>query len=627
MAGERAAPGRRRRLPTPEGHPLPTVTWIRRPHPTSPTSPTSPSRHSSQYRLQNHRPPGGRRSRVTALFAAAVLPAALFAAAPSAAANAPGNPGTPAAPTVLYDENFENGQGAVPVLLSGYTGAAPTDETYTGAPTWVDAAACNGYLASEQDSSAPAGSGCGGTWGEVQRIAGALGSWDGADPATNHALVSYTGNDPGAGVEFQTVTPIALPSAGRFLTVESDDAGMNCYGTHPLYDYALLDGTTAIPTTSAPVDPCAQPDAVINGVNVGTYTGDIATLYPDSSVGVQLINEQPSGYGNDAGVDNIRVVDVSPQLDLSGTAGAVPVGAAADLAFTVTNTAELDAKNGWAFTANLPAGLTTADGIVTSTCGAATATPNAAGTSIAISGGLAAGQTSCAVIVHVTSILGGSYKICAAQITSLVGIDPPGCTTLTFTGPVFDARADSARLSSPLLNLGPLAPSNHECTSAPGTDGNGLAAAGLGAVGNLGLLTTSASGTIAADGTRTANATARTAGLSLLGGLITADAVNTTAQARQALTPSGPGTVTTSGGTVFTNLRVAGVLIAVNVAPNTTIALPLVGSVVLNEQKTIAGGSGITVNALDVTLLVGTKLTISTSTAALLTATQTCPVA
>jgi len=47
---------------------------------------------------------------------------------------------------------------------------------------------------------------------------------------------------------------------------------------------------------------------------------------------------------------------------------------------------------------------------------------------------------------------------------------------------------------------------------------------------------------------------------------------------------------------------------------------------VLNQQTTVAGGDGITVNALDVTLLTGTRLTISTSTAALLSATATCPI-
>jgi hypothetical protein len=230
------------------------------------------------------------------------------------------------------------------------------------------------------------------------------------------------------------------------------------------------------------------------------------------------------------------------------------------------------------------------------------------------------------VTVHVTSIYGGTYQLCGAQITNVAGVDPPGCTTLTFVAPVFDARANSAALTSLLLNLGPLAPSSYECVSTPGATSNSLLNAGLGALGGLGTLNTSASGSIGANGTRTAAASSQTANISLLGGLISATEVVTTAQARQPLTATGLGPVATTGSITFTNLRVAGLAIAANPGPNTTIGLPGVGTVVLNEQTSVAGGDGITVTALDLTLLVGTHLTISQSTAALLSPTAACPV-
>src|SRR5580692_5398133 len=47
----------------------------------------------------------------------------------------PGMPGTPQAPTTIFDEDFENGQGTTPVLLNGYTGAS--GETYTADPAWL----------------------------------------------------------------------------------------------------------------------------------------------------------------------------------------------------------------------------------------------------------------------------------------------------------------------------------------------------------------------------------------------------------------------------------------------------------------------------------------------------------
>jgi hypothetical protein len=114
--------------------------------------------------------------------------------------------------------------------------------------------------------------------------------------------------------------------------------------------------------------------------------------------------------------------------------------------------------------------------------------------------------------------------------------------------------------------------------------------------------------------------------VSLLSGLITADEILTGAQAQEPVTSSGPGTVAISGTTTFTNLRVAGIAIAANPAPNTTISLAGATTVVLNKQTPIAGGDGITVIALDVTLLTGTHVTIGESTAALLSPTASCPV-
>lgn len=581
---------------------------------------------SSSSRIRTRR---SRAHRYGALFGAVLLPVAFLAgtAAP-ASANAPGNPGTPSAPTILYTEDFENNTAGTPELLSAYTGAAPLNETYTADPAWVSSALCDGYIVSEQDpATPPAGSGCGASgWAGAQELSEVLGSWSGGDAATNHALVGYTQGNPGAGTELETAVPIPLPTANRFLVLGTDAAAQNCQATHPLYQLYLLNGSAAQPSFSTPIDPCVSHGEIVNGTDVGTYVGDQAVLYPDTSAGIQLVNEQPSGAGNDAAVDNVRLLDVTPQLDLSGPAGAVPVGAPANLTFTVTNTSELDAKNGWSFTATLPTGLTQANSSVATTCASGTATAGSPTGTLQVSGNLSAGQASCTVTVQVTSILGGSYTLCAAQTTNLIGLDPPGCATLTFTAPVFDARSDSALLTSPILNLGPLAPASYQCTTAAGSNSNSAVSAGLGTVGNLGALTSSAAGTIAADGTRTASASNQTAGLNLLTGLITADVVSTNAQAQQPLTTSGPGTVTVSGSTTFTNLRIGGTAIAANPGPNTTISLPLVGSVVLNQQTTIAGGDGITVNALHVTLLAGTQLTIATSTSALLSATATCPV-
>ncbi|MHA6763885.1 choice-of-anchor P family protein [Streptacidiphilus sp. PAMC 29251] len=563
---------------------------------------------------------------LTALAAVGLTGATGLTGVAPAYADAPGHPGTPSAPAVVFSEDFENGQAGTPTLLTDYTGTGPLAETYTAAPAWLTG--CNGLLVSQQaPATPPPGTGCAGYWSATKQMAAALGTWSGADPATNHAVTAYTQGDPGGGLtELQTVKPIPLHATGRFLTFSVDAAAQNCFTNHPLLSFFLLDGSAALPTSTSPIDVCQTPGAVIGGTSVGTYASNGSVLFSGATAGIRLVNDQASGNGNDGAIDNIRLLDATPQLDLSASPAQLPIGAPAALTFTLTNTSELAAKNGWSFTAHLPTGLSLAAPGATTTCGTGHATPGPDGSTLQVGGNLAAGQSSCTVTVQVTSSADASYQLCAAAITDQVGVDPPGCASVTFTAPVFDARANGARLTSPLLGIGPVDPSAHECTTAAGADTHTVVSAGLGTLGGLGAVTTDAAGAIDHDGTRTATAHAQTAGINLLAGVISADAVTTSAQARSALTSGGPGPVSVQGSTVLTHLRVLGAAVAANPAPNTTIDLPLVGSLVLNQQTPVAGGRGITVTALSLTLLTGTHLTVAQSTAALLTSTDTCPV-
>ncbi|MFC4033906.1 choice-of-anchor P family protein [Streptomyces polygonati] len=560
-----------------------------------------------------------------ALIGAAVLAAGSLAGIGPAEANAPGHPGIPSPPTTVFTEDFENGQGAAVTTLPDYTGAAPLAETYTADPAWLTS--CNGLLVSEQaPASPPSGVYCGSYWAANKQMAAALGTWAGGDATTNHSLTAYTSGDPGAGrTELQTVRPIPLSSDSRFLTFSVDAAAQNCFANHPLLAFYLLDAGSARAAFSSPIDPCQNPGTVIGGTSVGTYASNGSVLFTGDSAGIRLVNEQASGGGNDGAIDNVRLLDATPQLDQGFGPTQLPVGAPTTLTFTITNTSELAAKDGWSFTARLPAGLRLDGGSAATSCGSGTATADAANGSVTVRGDLGAGQQDCTATVRVTSITGGTYQVCGSAITDAVGLDLPGCASVTFTAPVFDARSHGVRLTSPLLGIGPLAASAHSCTPLPGDDSHSVLSAGLGSLGGLGVLTTDASGTVDADGARTAAAHAQVSGINLLGGLISADLVGTSAQARQPLTGTGPGAITLTGATALTNLRVAGVAVAADTAPNTTIGLPLVGSLVVNQQTTIAGGKGITVTALSLTLLTGVHVTIAQSTAALLTTTDTCP--
>ncbi len=101
------------------------------------------------------------------------------------------------------------------------------------------------------------------------------------------------------------------------------------------------------------------------------------------------------------------------------------------------------------------------------------------------------------------------------------------------------------------------------------------------------------------DGTRTITG-ARTADVSLLGGLITADAVETVTTATK--TPKG---VSSTSATKFVGLTIAGQEYPVNLPRDFTVTIPGVASVVANSstQYTLAGGTYITGFGLYVGLL------------------------
>lgn len=578
---------------------------------------------------------GGRRCgparRGSGFAAALVLASGIVLAGPVADAaareTAPGSPGVPQAPAVVFAEDFEYQQDAVPRLITDYTGAPPLSQEYIADPAWLTG--CNGWIVSPLNAdSGPPGSGCGPYWAPLEAMASALGQWSGGDAASNHAVAAYTEGNPGAGkVELETVKPIPLEGENRFLTFSVDAAARNCFAAHPLLEFYLLDGDTAIPTFTSPINPCTDPDQVIDGTAVGTYAGNSAALFSGSSAGVRLVNAQASGTGNDGAFDNVRLLDATPQLDIAFGPTTLPAGSDSTLTLTITNTSEKAAKNGWSFTEQLPQGLVLSDpSTATTTCGAGTVTLSPAGDRFTATGNLAAGQDFCTVQVEVTSARGASYTLCAAATTERVGVDPPGCATVTFGSLAMDAHAYGARVDALVDAVPPIAPSDVTCTQDPATDEAGVVGASLGSLGSLGVVRTEARGTVGVNGARTATAKATTAQVSLLGGTITAKEITATATATGSVTPEGIGPVATSGSSTLTGTVIAGVTITSHPAPNTGIGIPLVGSVTLNEQKPYGNGKGIIVNALHVKLLTGVHVIVSGTRASLSPTPGPCPV-
>jgi hypothetical protein len=370
---------------------------------------------------------------LTTLLAAAGTPSGAFAAA-----------GVPDQPTVLFSETFDNNPQPTVTALTSYHGAPPTNETYKTDPQWApDRVSCNGLITAFSDPVPYCVSST--ADGNVRLMARKLGILAGdTTPDDNHVVSAYTdqGRDPGANnIELETVQPLALPGSGsRFLVFSADVADVTCGSLRPspnttLFAFFLLTAGKEIPLASAPSDVCSAGHDLGNNVIGGRISSDGSILFSGSQLGVRLRNGQASGNGNDHAFDTILVSDASPRLDKAFGAASVTRGDATSLTFTVTNTAELVAKNGWSFTDNLPAALqvATPNGASTNCPGGVVTTAD--GQSIKATGNLAAGQSSCTVTVNVLGAQAGVASNGANQLTTTGLREPAQPATITIAEP------------------------------------------------------------------------------------------------------------------------------------------------------------------------------------------------
>lgn len=392
-------------------------------------------------------------SLVIGLMSAFVPTGTAFAAAPATAGGAsaagimspklaPGNPGVPSAPTTLFAENFENNRVNTPVLLSNYVGVG--GQTYTAAAGWL--AACNGIIVSHSIPATSQGN-CAnlGSSQNLRQIVYALGVHNGTASATNNrAVAAYTeAPAPGANlVEFATVSPVPLASAnGRFLTFSVNAAAKNCGVSAPLYNFSLVAANGTATPVGGQINACSSGTTVntpavgtvaASAVNVGTYTSNGSILFSGASVGVRMTNANGGASGNDAAFDDIRILDVTPQLDKSFSPVTRFVGQTSTLTFTVTNTSELASKVGWGFDDALPAGLAVAPSPnLGGTCVATRAATAGSSTVTVTNGSLATGQASCTITVDVTSATAGVFTNGPDNVTP-TGLEEPGSSTVEF---------------------------------------------------------------------------------------------------------------------------------------------------------------------------------------------------
>ncbi|MFJ4163917.1 hypothetical protein ACIPY5_00005, partial [Microbacterium sp. NPDC089698] len=236
---------------------------------------------------------------VIAVIAALATPA-MAVAAPNPA------PGAAKAPTLMFEETFENQQQTAAGPLASYAGTSGT--TYTADAQWLMASACNGILVMSTSTFADDQCTGGGNPREnVRALADALGG------ATNHAVTAYTHqghpSTPGATLLVESQKSGVTLKENRFYVSSIDLAEVNCVigATHSAIQFGLETAGGEVIMDPTPAVVCAG--ATSDAPQVGTRTSDGFMPSASQAGAAQYIarNLTVSGQGNDFAYDNLRL--------------------------------------------------------------------------------------------------------------------------------------------------------------------------------------------------------------------------------------------------------------------------------------------------------------------------------
>lgn len=347
---------------------------------------------------------------------------------------APAYPGVPGEPEVVFEERFENTE--VPVSVDLYKGPVQwISPMYTAEWSWLPfSKACNGWVASSGD--APPGPGserCAGTWDTARAMAWVLGKAQGmsdAEADTNHAVIEHTAladQTQEAGIILKSRKNAAKATPGRFYAVSAHFAATSCaeypQGNPNLRFSLLLNGNPAIVANG--LTPCASSPVQRDGHDVWTKQLFSSAMLVEKNVylGFQFENMTATGIGNDFAIDLPQMLDVTPRLDQRF----ITLGTVTNLTYTITNTQDRGAKQGWSFSAQLPAWASVA-GSTSTTCGDAVSVD---GATVSVSGHLKDGEMSCTVTVPVQVSPQGPHTLGPDSIVSITGLDMPEPATTT----------------------------------------------------------------------------------------------------------------------------------------------------------------------------------------------------
>lgn len=363
-------------------------------------------------------------------------------------------PRVPQAPAVLFHEDFEHNlsSGQIDLIAS----AVPPHQRYqsagggfyTAQGEWAQPNRCNGFVLDGNTTNAEIQStGCAAGHGPLQTMARALGEINGTvTPVDNHAAAAYTAGNPGANlIEIENDGLLSLDVQNRFVMFSVNVAALNCEASAPLLHFYLDDGSSELPATIAPINPCTMGspfDSILNSAR-GSFMSDNPLLFNGNTIGIVMRNQNGSGSGNDHAFDDLRILDASPVLDKTFGSGNYKVGDNIPITFTVTNTTDLEAKQGWSFTDNLDPNLMVSDTpALQNTCTNSSVTANPGSSAITVTGDLNDGQDYCEVTLNLKAKTAGTYANGPSHLT-ISGLKPPGGPATVTVGEQPEALANT----------------------------------------------------------------------------------------------------------------------------------------------------------------------------------------
>ncbi|GAA2095217.1 hypothetical protein GCM10009841_06200 [Microlunatus panaciterrae] len=425
---------------------------------------------------------------LTTAVAALLIGSGSFSAPASAV---PRKPGQPAQPVTIFSEGFSAAPRDRVSLVTDYTGATkggePRQNTpsadinnagqrYVVAEPWLSDGSCNGIILASSTSAGVTepdnAYDCpGSAYGNIRGLATAVARVSGDhDESGNRVLSAYTLEGAGNNAtQLETKTAVRL-TAHRFYTAAISAAATSCGADNdqgPRSRLRFLDADGRLLTGASQIgvsvlDVCRDEHSVSYARSAlgGTMTegsrvranarlsARAALLARDTDVRVRLMNDNGSEFGNKGVIDNLRILDVTPQLDKRFSSATRRPGQVTLLMFTVTNTAELGAKDGWSFTDRLPAGMRVAGSEVESTCAADVTARRGARRITVGAGTLAVGARSCTIEVPVAASRIGSYLNGPGNLGAVGGLNLPGQARVVYREPAASPSASSSPSSS-----------------------------------------------------------------------------------------------------------------------------------------------------------------------------------